>query len=168
MQRQTLVASIRESVENRRMQAESAQAKSDDQPELTSTTPPHNAFERFAKKLGKTYIDRLGHLSSKAIRTLDHIPKRMHIVANQTQLVIELIDDFATGNYRDVPWPVVALLTGAVLYSVSPADVVPDSIPIVGAMDDILVVAIATRVARESLKKYALSKGYKIEDYFEK
>ncbi|MCB9589427.1 MAG: DUF1232 domain-containing protein [Polyangiaceae bacterium] len=150
------------------MQSESAEAPVDEQPELTSSMPPHSAFERYTKKLGKTYIDRLKHLSSKAIRSLDRIPKRMHIVANQTQLVLELIDDFATGNYRDVPWPVVALLTGAVLYSVSPADVVPDSIPIVGAMDDILVVAIATRVARESLKKYALSKGYKIEDYFEK
>lgn len=167
MPHQTLVASIRESVENRRMQSESAESVHEE-PELTSAVPPHTAFERYTKKLGKTYIDRLKHLSSKAIRSLDRIPKRMHIVANQTQLVLELIDDFATGNYRDVPWPVVALLTGAVLYSVSPADVIPDSIPIVGAMDDIIVVAVATRVARESLKKYALHKGYKIEDYFEK
>lgn len=168
MPHQTLVASIRESIENQKMQSESSEERVEEQPELTSTVPPHNAYERFAKKLGKTYIDRLTHLSSKAIRSLDRIPKRMHIVANQTQLVLELIDDFTTGNYRDVPWPVVALLAGAVLYSVSPADVVPDSLPIVGAMDDILVVAVATRVARNSLKKYALAKGYKVEDYFER
>lgn len=166
MVREPLTASIEEAIDApSRAQAEAAGVATD-AAASASSTKLGRYFVRLSKKLGTQYVDRLTQGSSRAIRSLDRVPKRMHLVANQTQLVIELIDDFATGAYRDVPWPTIMVLAGAVLYSVSPADVIPDLIPIIGAMDDLIVVAIATRLARESLKKYCQFKGYEVSEYF--
>lgn len=168
MAREPLVASIAEAVgpDAQDAAADAAGAEPSDGATASSREQPHTLLWRLSKKLGTRYVERLTQGSSRAIRSLDRVPKRMHLVANQTQLVLELIDDFATGVYREVPWPTVAILAGAVLYSVSPADVIPDAIPIIGAMDDLVVVAIATRVARDALKKYCVFKGYNVSDYF--
>jgi uncharacterized membrane protein YkvA (DUF1232 family) len=60
----------------------------------------------------------------------------------------------------------VALIAGAILYAVSPADVIPDTIPVIGVLDDLAVVAVATRLVRGQLKAYARFKGYPLGRYF--
>jgi len=94
------------------------------------------------------------------------VPEGMHRVANQTRLVLELIDDFRDGTYREVSWRSIALLTGGILYSVSPADVVPDVLPIIGQLDDLVILAIVTRLVHGDLRDYCRFKGYDERDYF--
>jgi uncharacterized membrane protein YkvA (DUF1232 family) len=98
--------------------------------------------------------------------TLQEIPTKMQRVTNQVRLVLELIDDFAEGTYRNVPWHSMAIAAGAILYSVSPADIVPDTLPLVGNLDDLFVVGIALRLIQKDLRTYAASKGYDVNDYF--
>lgn len=69
--------------------------------------------------------------------------------------MIGLITDYAKGNYRDVPWNVLAAVTGAVIYFVSPIDAIPDVIPVVGYIDDALVVKLALEISRPDLEAYA-------------
>lgn len=68
---------------------------------------------------------------------------------------IGLVTDYVKGNYKDVPWNVIAAVTGAVIYFVSPVDVIPDVIPVVGYIDDALVVKLALEIARPDLEAYA-------------
>jgi uncharacterized membrane protein YkvA (DUF1232 family) len=107
-------------------------------------------------------VKRKGRLS----RTLEVVPQNMHRMANQTQLVLELIDDFRDGTYRDISWRTIALLVGGILYAVSPADIVPDALPFIGQMDDLAVLALITRLANGDLRTYCRFKGYREEDYF--
>lgn len=44
-----------------------------------------------------------------------------------------------------VPWHAKALAAGAVAYAISPIDVIPDFVPVVGAADDVYLVVLATR-----------------------
>src|SRR3546814_14001188 len=40
------------------------------------------------------------------------------------KLMISLITDYAKGEYREVPWKIIAAITGAIVYFVSPIDVI--------------------------------------------
>ena len=98
--------------------------------------------------------------------TLSDIPEQMHRVARQTALVIELVDDFRAGRYRAMPWWAIAVAVTAMAYTVNPVDVIPNAIPFAGVLDDLAVVAVATRVLRQQLVKYCEFKGYPVKDYF--
>lgn len=97
---------------------------------------------------------------------LQDIPRRMQKVTNQARLVLELVDDFRAKRYRDVPWHAIAVAAGALAYSVSPADVVPDALPGLGAFDDMVVIALAMKAVRRHLEAYCAFKGYDPSEYF--
>lgn len=98
--------------------------------------------------------------------TLKDVPEQMHRVARQTALVIEFVGDFRSGTYRAMPWWAVAVAVTAMAYTVNPVDVIPNAIPFAGVLDDLAVVAVATRVLRKQLVKYCEFKGYPVQDYF--
>lgn len=68
--------------------------------------------------------------------------------------VFALLRDWTAGRYRETPWGVIAALAGALLYVLSPLDVVPDFIPVVGYTDDAAVFAAVLSFARPDLEKY--------------
>lgn len=73
----------------------------------------------------------------------------------ELKLMVSLLNDYRKGDYRAVPWKVIAALTGAVIYFVSPLDVVPDFLPLAGYLDDALVIKLALDLARADLARYA-------------
>lgn len=133
--------------------------------------PPQKRLSRWleeaSRKWGmrrlKTLVEKKGRLS----HSMGAVPRNMHRVASQTQLILELIDDFRDGTYRKITWRSLALLVGAVLYAVSPADVIPDGLPIVGQMDDLAILAVVTRLLQSDLREYCRFKGYPEAEYFE-
>jgi uncharacterized membrane protein YkvA (DUF1232 family) len=136
----------------------------------TSVPEPHGWFkrmlERLSRRIGYKHLLQLAVTRGQIARSLGDVPQRMHRVASQTRLVLELLDDFKDGNYRQVPWHSIAVIAGAVLYIVSPADVVPDYLIGIGALDDLAVMAVATRLIKNDLRKYCEYKGYPVDDYF--
>jgi uncharacterized membrane protein YkvA (DUF1232 family) len=123
-------------------------------------------LERLSKRIGQKHLLKLTLSRGQIASSLGDVPERMHRVANQTRLVLELLDDFKDGSYREIPWHSIMLVAGAVLYSVSPADVIPDYLLGVGFLDDLALMAIATRVVQKDLRKYCEFKGYSVDDYF--
>lgn len=118
-------------------------------PPLESSIPVEGSWlrarvEEISAKLGRRFISTLHKRTGRLSDSLGRVPKGMHKVANQTALVLELIDDFKDGTYREVPWHTVAIASAGVLYAVNPADLVPNFLPIVGVLDDMAVIAIAT------------------------
>src|SRR5690606_34129177 len=118
------------------------------------------------RRWGLGHLEVLARKKGRVAVSMSAVPEQMHLVANQTRLVLELVDDVRLGHYRDVSWRSIALLVGGLLYVVSPADVIPDALPLLGALDDLAVLAVATRLARADLKAYCRHKGYREEDYF--
>ena len=68
--------------------------------------------------------------------------------------VFSLLKDWMAGRYPVIPWTVVATLVGALLYVLSPLDLIPDFIPVVGFTDDAWVFAVALSFAGADLEKY--------------
>ena len=102
----------------------------------------------------------------RVLRELRAIPRRMQRTTNQSSLVLELLEDFRADRYREISWFGVAVASSALLYCVSPADVIPDTLPLVGAMDDAVVLSVALRIIRSDLERYIHFKGYDPDDYF--
>ncbi|MGE5786353.1 MAG: YkvA family protein [Myxococcales bacterium] len=123
-------------------------------------------LERWSKRVTIRNVVRLVIERRQVKRTLQRIPVRMQLVTNQIRLTLELIDDFVAGSYRQIPWHSMALAAGAILYSVSPADLVPDALPMLGTLDDLIVLGIALRLLENDLRAYAASKGYDPREYF--
>lgn len=68
--------------------------------------------------------------------------------------VFSLLKDWMAGRYPAVPWTVVATLVGALLYVLSPLDLIPDFIPGFGYVDDAGVFAVALSLAGADMAKY--------------
>ena len=66
-----------------------------------------------------------------------------------------LLKDWYMGNYTKIPFRMVASIAGAMLYLVSPLDVVPDWVPFGGLLDDALVLAAIFALSRSDLDAYA-------------
>ena len=83
--------------------------------------PPHPPLK---ERIGKQLLGRFG-ARRRLGAPLERIPENLHRTADQLSLGLELIEDFRSGRYRAISWGAIALLTGALLYVVSPADVLP-------------------------------------------
>lgn len=128
--------------------------------------PANTLRDRIAKRLGGPLLARL-FLQRKAItKELRAIPDRMQKVTNQARLMLELSDDFRSGAYRDISWLSIAIASACLVYAVSPADVIPDALPGLGAIDDMIVLTAAMRLLEKDVRKYITFKSYNARDYF--
>ncbi len=68
--------------------------------------------------------------------------------------VFALLKDRVTGKYTETPWSTIAALTGALLYVLSPLDVIPDFIPLAGFIDDAAVFGFVLVLSKDDLARY--------------
>ena len=66
---------------------------------------------------------------------------------------VRLVRAFARGDYRDVNKETIIVVTAALLYFVSPVDLIPDILPM-GLIDDAAVLAFAARRVESELNKF--------------
>ena len=70
-----------------------------------------------------------------------------------------LLKDWYMGYYTKIPFRMVASIAGAMLYLVSPLDIVPDWVPFGGLLDDALVLAAIFALSRSDLDAYTIWAG---------
>ncbi len=70
------------------------------------------------------------------------------------KLFIALVKDYFTGNYKEIPYWSIAAITFSLLYLFNPVDFVPDFIPVVGFVDDALILATCYKMIKKDLDKY--------------
>jgi len=70
------------------------------------------------------------------------------------KLLIALIKDYRASRYRQVPYGIIAAAVFALLYVFNPFDLVPDVLPVVGAIDDATVVGACLLMIEQDLNKF--------------
>lgn len=70
-----------------------------------------------------------------------------------------MIKDYYNRKYTTVPWYVISAIGGALLYVLSPIDLIPDFIPFVGYIDDAAVIAFCINRISAEVDKYKRWKG---------
>ena len=169
----TLAAKLEERIdENTRRKVRDEVAGTANEADLRSTAPlPSGRLARWleqvlAQRLGSKELAKLAEHRGEVTAAWRHLPDRMHLVANQTKLMMELVDDFRSGAYRKISWRSMAMVVFSILYVANPADVLPDWITGLGALDDIAVAALTTRMLRGEIRAYCEHKGYDPNQYF--
>src|SRR5437879_7930376 len=113
-----------------------------------------------AVKSAKAYVEdpqRLRELFEEAAKQAASMPKEPFAETwPYFQAMLRLIRAYSQGNYRDVPESTLVVIIAAIIYVVSPLDVIPDALPALGYLDDATVLALAARRARQTLDDFML------------
>ena len=62
---------------------------------------------------------------------------------------------WASGRYRVIPWKTMALAGVLFLYVFSPIDIIPDYIPFVGYIDDLVLLSFLVRSVGRDIALFA-------------
>lgn len=100
----------------------------------------HDALERFLQRL------------EKKLRT---IPLAGGALAS-IPVLVSLIRSFAKKEFTDIPIGSIIAIISALVYFVSPIDIVPDVIPGVGLIDDALVITACLKLVESDVEEYVL------------
>ena len=129
-----------------------------------------NINEEKAKEALNDYASKVGADDVKeTLGKEDEIKKlfkRVKVLAkycNDLCEIFELLRDRVAGVYKETPWTTIAALTGALLYVLSPIDLILDIIPGIGFLDDAIVIGLAITLAQPDLEKYRAWKARRKE-----
>ena len=95
----------------------------------------------------------------KVVSKSDEIKKRfagrtLGRFIQDAQLLIAIVKDYWSGNYRQIPYGTVAAIVFTLIYVFNPLDLVPDVLPIIGEVDDAAVLAACLMLVEQDLTKY--------------
>ncbi|WP_456325151.1 YkvA family protein [Desulfonauticus submarinus] len=124
------------------------------------------------EKLEKFFLDQRKHVNEhdldnaitkgkeKITMLQDNIPSSLEEIWQAIVDMWNMLKDFREGRY-ELPWKTIAAIVAALLYFISPVDLLPDFIPVLGYLDDAVVIGFALKLIQNDLEKY---RQYKKED----
>lgn len=81
--------------------------------------------------------------------------KKLNKYLDDIITVFSLLKDYyVTKEYKECPWRTIAALVGMLIYVMSPFDLIPDFMPVIGWSDDLAMVAFVLEFAKDDLKAY--------------
>jgi uncharacterized membrane protein YkvA (DUF1232 family) len=121
--------------------------------EITQST----AFRRAAIDATAVARDpqRLHKLVEDAVGKISSIPRGPFAETwPYLMAMIRLIRDYHRAEYRDLSEANLLIIVAAILYFVSPFDVIPDWVPVLGHIDDAFVISLALKSVRADLDTF--------------
>jgi uncharacterized membrane protein YkvA (DUF1232 family) len=97
---------------------------------------------------------RLRALARRAQAKVSAPRSRLGSLRTDIPVLIRLVRAYARGDYRQLPWRAIVLSTAAVLYFVTPFDLIPDVLIGTGFLDDAVVVAYVLKAIRDDLARF--------------
>lgn len=113
-------------------------------------------FDAFNKKASELVNDKDTTLSKieEGLKIASANKGALTNVWNQLLLLLSLAKDYAKGNYVDIPKSSIISVLAALLYFISPIDLVPDFIVGMGFLDDAFILGFIYKRILKELDKY--------------
>jgi len=105
-----------------------------------------------AKKLLENK-DKMDHFLERLEKKLAHIPI-VGGMLSEIPTLIALVKAFIEKRYLDIPIGSIIAIVGALIYFLSPIDLLPDFLPAIGLVDDAAVIALAYKLVHDDVKEY--------------
>ena len=97
--------------------------------------------------------NKLDDFLERLERKIKEVPKigekLSHVI-----VMVSLVKHYATKEYTDFPMASLIAVVAALVYFISPIDLIPDGIPIAGYVDDALVVAVCWSIVETDVDRY--------------
>lgn len=114
------------------------------------------------KELEKSYAEAEEVLkdNDKIERLLQRLEKKLKVIPvvgealSDIPVFASLLRSYAKKEYTDIPIGSMIAIVGALMYFVSPVDLIPDFVPFAGYVDDGLVVAACLKLVESDIKEY--------------
>jgi uncharacterized membrane protein YkvA (DUF1232 family) len=97
-------------------------------------------------------------LLNKALATMEKVPGIGRYV-NDIKYMCAMVRDYVKRDYTEVKLSTIVAVVAALIYLVSPVDIIPDYIPVVGYLDDMAVLAYAIKLTYKEIEAYRLWKN---------
>lgn len=94
-----------------------------------------------------------GTVFSEELRDAHHHQADLRKILDDLELLFSMLADSFNKKYP-VPKKTALVLTFALLYLISPVDIIPDIIPLLGFADDVAVLAFAFSLIKDDLENY--------------
>lgn len=97
------------------------------------------------------------HLLDEAVKKAKNKEKITGPLADlweNLKTVFRLLQAYFNKEYTTIPWGTIVLLVGAVIYFVSPLDLMPDWVPLAGFIDDAAVLVFVLRQINADLQHF--------------
>ena len=102
---------------------------------------------------GKSKLQELIKKSKAKIRKLKKLPFIGAVINDYIDL-IDLLVAYTKGEYKSIPVSILVSIVTALLYVILPIDIISDAIPVLGFIDDAMVITFACSIARLDLEKF--------------
>ena len=89
----------------------------------------------------------------KALSKITH-KKGLKNVHEQLQFMYEYAYDICNGNYTNYNLTSLIIIIAAIIYVVTPIDIFPDILPVVGWIDDVTVILYVCDIINDELEQY--------------
>ncbi|MGF1636428.1 MAG: YkvA family protein [Cyclobacteriaceae bacterium] len=119
----------------------------------------NNTFKETLRQAEKVAMDQtklqwLIDRVSERIDNFDSTKGRLNEFLFKVQTFIRMIRAYIKGHYRDIPWKSMLLITAALLYFLTPFDIIPDFIPVIGLVDDVSIVLWVFKSLNDDISKF--------------
>lgn len=75
-------------------------------------------------------------------------------IAERIRVIIRMIDAWREKRYRETSYVTIFLAAAILLYFISPIDLIPDFIPLIGRLDDLILLAYLLKVIDKEIEKF--------------
>lgn len=116
-------------------------------------------IEKRASKVTESDVEKVVDNSDSIRDKFEHAGPLGRYIGD-VKLLISLVKDYWSGEYRSIPWWAMSAVVFTLLYVVSPVDLIPDFIPVIGYMDDAAVLSVCLVLVEQELAGY---KQWKIQ-----
>ena len=111
-------------------------------------------IKKGAKRIKKEDIEKVTRKADEIEKKVrESGPLRRYI--DDVKLLLSMVNDYWSGDYKEIPYWAIGATVFALLYVLSPIDLIPDFIPVVGLVDDAAVVALCLYMIEQELHDYS-------------
>ncbi len=116
-------------------------------------------FEKYKKKASRLLKDndRVNELLANTKSKLSSIVsnnEKLQALTSKVTLFYRMLKAKFNGDYDRFPWQTLLLIAGAMLYFITPLDMIPDFIPALGLTDDFVIIAWIYNSIKEDIEQF--------------
>ncbi|WP_221394370.1 YkvA family protein [Dyadobacter sp. NIV53] len=100
---------------------------------------------------------RLMELAQQVMGKLNTVGFKGNMAEFQSnvQLLIRMVKAYASGEYKGLPWKSLVSIVAVLIYFISPIDIIPDFLPLIGITDDIALVIWLIKTLGSDVNKFS-------------